>query len=212
MTKELDEKLVKKYPKIFADRYGDMRSTAMCWGFECGDGWYNIIDSLCSNLQWNIDKNNTDYVIKNKFLRKFIPWLDKKVDKMPGHYNLKRKKQINPLVIIRSFLKGVINNWRKEQPFIHIEANRYPQVIATQVKEKFGGLRFYEQGATERQYAVISFVESLSYKICEKCGSMKDIGQTQGWISTICKECNDKNPDTYSTWKLKTEDDEESEF
>lgn len=202
MTKELDEKLCKTYPKIFADRFGDMRTTAMCWGFDCDDGWYKIIDLLCSNLQWNTDHNNTDYVIKNKFLRKLIPTLNNIAQKIPGRYNFKRKIQLNPLVVIRSFIISQLNNWRKKQTFVHIESNRYPQVVAVQVKEKFGGLRFYERGATNQQYAVISFVESLSYRTCEICGSMKDIGRTEGWIKTICKECKDKNPDSYSTWKL----------
>jgi hypothetical protein len=38
MREELDKKLVEKYPKIFAQRFDDMRTTAMCWGFDCDDG------------------------------------------------------------------------------------------------------------------------------------------------------------------------------
>jgi len=55
MSPELDKKLVEKYPKLFANRYGNVMETAMCWGFECGDGWYNILDVLCSNIQHHID-------------------------------------------------------------------------------------------------------------------------------------------------------------
>ena len=113
MRKELDEKLCAKYPKIFADRHGDMRTTAMCWGFECGDGWYWLIDSLCSNLQWNTDNNNKTNVIENKTLRKLIPFLEKLIRKIPGKYSLKRKKQINPLVIFRGFLLGKLFDWEK---------------------------------------------------------------------------------------------------
>jgi len=200
MTKELDEKLVKKYPKIFANRYGDMRTTCMCWGFECGDGWYNIIDSLCSNLQWNIDNNNKSYVIENKILRKWIPIVRNILMKIPGKYNLKRHRQINPMVYIRSFLVGLVDTLRRKQNYIYIDRGDYPQIVASQVKEKFGGLRFYVESASEKQHAVISFVESLSYNVCEKCGSMKDIGQTEGWISTLCKNCADPN----SNWKLLT--------
>jgi|ERR1035437_5596684 hypothetical protein len=53
MKQSLDKKLVEKYPAIFADRNGDMRETAMCWGFECDDGWYKIIDKLCQEIMWN---------------------------------------------------------------------------------------------------------------------------------------------------------------
>lgn len=50
MSPEKDTALVAKYPEIFRDRHGDMQETAMCWGFECGDGWYDIIDRLCAKL------------------------------------------------------------------------------------------------------------------------------------------------------------------
>jgi len=141
MKKELDEKLVKKYPKIFADRFEDKTKTAMCWGFSCGDGWYWLIDQLCSNLQWNTDRNNRE--------------------------------------------------------------GKYPQVIASQVKEKFGGLCFYVQSATPEQYAVINFAESMSYHICESCGTTENMGRTTGWIRNICENCS---KDQKHPW-IKNEDD-----
>lgn len=74
MNKTLDEQLVNKYPKIFANRYASPDKTAMCWGFECGDGWYDLIDHLCSEIQWHLDKNakpgTTQFVavqVKEKF-------------------------------------------------------------------------------------------------------------------------------------------------
>ena len=70
-----------------------------------------------------------------------------------------------------------------------IDKNGCPQVVAAQVKEKFGGLRFYVNGATNEQYNLIHFVESLSYKVCENCGSTKEVKQTKGWIQSLCPEC-----------------------
>ena len=200
MISELDKKLVEKYPIIFQDRYGDMRSTAMCWGFECGDGWYPLIDPLCRHLQFNTDNNNKSYVIENKTLRILIPFLRYLFMKIPGKYNLFRKRQINPLVYIRSFLVGLIDKWRRNLKFTYIESGRYSQVVATQVKEKHGGLRFHGRGGSDAQYAAISFAESLSYHICESCGSMKDVGRTEGWIYTRCKECAEKE-NLMSSWK-----------
>lgn len=64
MKKELDELLCKKYPKLFFERNLPMSQTAMCWGFSCGDGWFNIIDNLCANIQSHIDwKNKNEEVI-----------------------------------------------------------------------------------------------------------------------------------------------------
>jgi hypothetical protein len=74
MSPELDKQLCEKYPKIFVDRFGDMQETAMCWGFECGDGWYQLIDKLCSEIQWHLDKNakpNTQQFVAVQVKEKF---------------------------------------------------------------------------------------------------------------------------------------------
>lgn len=70
MKPELDSMLCEKYPKIFRDRRADKRTTAMCWGFECGDGWYDLIDDLCSKLQKYCDEIGEQVVatqVKEKF-------------------------------------------------------------------------------------------------------------------------------------------------
>lgn len=51
MDKELDDLLVKKFPNLYRDRYGDMRSTCMMWGFTCGNGWFLIIYNLSEKLE-----------------------------------------------------------------------------------------------------------------------------------------------------------------
>ena len=71
MTKELDEKLVAEFPKIFRDRHGDMKDTAMCWGFECHDGWYDLIHDLCGCIQTFIDDNHKPQVIALQVKEKF---------------------------------------------------------------------------------------------------------------------------------------------
>lgn len=194
MRKELQDKLFNDYPKIFKQKDLSMQGTCMCWGIECGDGWYWLIDNLCSQLQWDIDHNNRDYIMKNKLLRKIIPFLKKLIDYIPGKYNFKKKIQYNPLIYIRSYLNRLIYLWRSKQEFIYIDSNRYPQIEAVQVKEKFGGLRFYIGSGSSQQHAIISFAESLSYSICEQCGSTKNVIQTEGdWIYTRCEECLNRN-------------------
>ena len=64
MKKELDQLLCEKYPKLFVERNLPMSQTAMCWGFACGDGWFNLIDRLCANIQSHIDwKNKNEEVV-----------------------------------------------------------------------------------------------------------------------------------------------------
>jgi hypothetical protein len=76
------------------------------------------------------------------------------------------------------------------QNYIDYSITRPPQVKAVQVKEKFGGLRFYVNSADNYVYGIIHFAESLSYHICESCGTTKNVSQnSSGWISTLCNKC-----------------------
>jgi hypothetical protein len=136
MKQELDEQLCARYPKIFVDRHADMRTTAMCWGFECGDGWYNILDQLCGNIQSHID-----WSIKN-------------------------------------------NAWDVEKDSKNIQSI-VPQVVAAQVKEKFGSLRFYYDGGDDYIRGLSVMAESMSMVTCETCGAP---GKTRGrgWMYTAC--------------------------
>jgi hypothetical protein len=61
-----------------------------------------------------------------------------------------------------------------------------PQVVAEQVKEKFGGLRFYVQGGDEYTNGIIAMAEQMSMMICEDCGAPGDRGG-DGWITTLCE-------------------------
>lgn len=61
-----------------------------------------------------------------------------------------------------------------------------------QVKEKFGGLRFYVDSATEEFNNLIDDCEKRSYTICEQCGKEGKIREDRAWILTLCDECNSK--------------------
>ena len=71
-----------------------------------------------------------------------------------------------------------------------------PHVQATQVKEKFGGLRFYTNYGNEEINKVIREAESASLKTCEVCGTKENVTQKSiGWVKTLCdkcRECRDK--------------------
>ena len=55
MREELDKQLCEKYPKMMVNRNKSMMETCMCWGFDCGDGWYNILNHLMGSIQHHID-------------------------------------------------------------------------------------------------------------------------------------------------------------
>lgn len=66
-----------------------------------------------------------------------------------------------------------------------------PQVIARQVKEKFGGLRFYVHERSDLQEGMIRLAEAMSYRICDVCGSY---GELRGPV--IARTRCDKHVDT----------------
>jgi len=62
---------------------------------------------------------------------------------------------------------------------------------ATQVKSKFGGLRFYTEGGDDFTNGLISMAESMSYSMCENCGNPGSIRKASR-IKTLCKDCSNK--------------------
>lgn len=67
---------------------------------------------------------------------------------------------------------------------------------ASQVKEKFGGLRFYMNCATKEMSDLIQKAEALSYKTCEVCGEPGNL-DGKGWAKVKCESCNLKNAKTW---------------
>jgi len=131
MTEDEDKALCLKYPKIFKDRHGSIMDTCMAWGFECGSGWYNVIDTLCNQIQHHID-------------------------------------------------------WKSRT--LSDEEKESLQVVAEQVKEKFGTLRFYYYGGDEAIGGMVSMAEGITGKICEDCGA-PGRRHTSGWYRTMCDSC-----------------------
>lgn len=76
------------------------------------------------------------------------------------------------------------------------------QVTCVQMKEKFGGLRFYTDGNDEEVEGMIRMAEYMSYHTCQDCSSQEDIGRTKGWITTLCRNCAIGNGDrAMSSWE-----------
>ena len=140
MRKDLQDKLYADYPEIFRQKDVPMNQTAMCWGICCGEGWYNILDNLCSCIQNHIDNKNANIVYKKQ--------------------------------------KGELPQ----------DAPSFPQAEATQVKEKYGGLRFYTNYSDEFIDGLISMAEAMSYVTCEFCGNPGKPND-EGWVSTQCDPC-----------------------
>lgn len=126
MSPELDQKLVKAFPLLYRDRNASMRTTNMCWGFDCGDGWFDIIWDLSAKLE----------------------------------------REIKSWIAVTGF-------------------NDHP--AASQVKEKYGSLRFYMTHETERIAKLIEAAEKRSETTCETCGKPGKI-RGEGWLYCACEE------------------------
>lgn len=67
-----------------------------------------------------------------------------------------------------------------------------PEFHVDQIKEKFGGLRFYASGETDEQYEAICAAEKESYEVCELCGSREYVSSKGGWVKTYCERCHER--------------------
>lgn len=117
------------YPKMFGEPYG---------GFCVGEGWWQVIESLCANIQHHID------------------W----------------KTSTRERLLV-------------DNPY----DNKIPEVVAqvtvNQIKEKFGGLRFYYSGGDDTIDGMVRMAESWAAYSCEECGS-RGTKRGGGWIRTLC--------------------------
>ena len=194
MNDALDKYLCEKYPKIFSERHGNMQETCMCWGLECGDGWFFLIDALCASIQHRVD--NPPYVRKRGIRRLW--------QKVKQGYNLTLwNKIIYPVIhklpyktyskLQRVLMADIVEFEKAPDGYV-------PQVVFVQVKEKFSGLRIYARGGDDHTQSLIDFAESVSHFVCERCGKMDHtVGRNQhGWITTTCAD-HCRNPKDFLT-------------
>ena len=134
MSPDRDKQLCEKYPELFINRNNKESREPIAWGIDCGDGWYDIVDLLCANIQHEV--RNYSY--------------DKSA-----------------------------------------EENSEFQPRVSQIKEKFGSLRFYISGGNDRIRGMIAMAESLSFRTCEGCG-LPGQKRAGGWIRVLCDSCEEK--------------------
>lgn len=73
----------------------------------------------------------------------------------------------------------------KDNPYNHTIPEEVPQVTVNQIKEKFGGLRFYYSGGDEQISGMVRMAEAWADIACEECGA-SGTRRSGGWIRTLC--------------------------
>lgn len=177
MRDDLDTLLVQKYPKIFVNRYADMRTTAMCWGFDCSDGWFDILDLLCFQIQSHIDWSRKQRATDLQFNRTLKHAIAGNKDKLIKYYTF--GKTVSDYAIAQAENDIAHKRFRKV-------TEKVTQVVADQVKEKFGTLRFYYSGGDRTIDGMVRMAEAMSSRVCEVCG-IPGKRTTGGWIRTLCE-------------------------
>jgi hypothetical protein len=176
MRKELDEALCKSYPKIFRDH-------TMFLGFECDDGWYNILNMACASIQWHIDQSRDQRARALRYNRALGRAVRGDVRPLQMHFTYGENVTEPSIYGIKEAAKVLED--------IEPQCQRVPkachQVTATQIKEKFGTLRFYYFGGDDYCRGVESMAELMSAVTCEVCSSPGKL-RKGGWIRTLCDE------------------------
>ena len=153
MNKELTLKLNEDYPELFL--FMNFRNLDY-FVVECGDGWYDIIDSLLSNITHYVKTNNNKidmidnarHQIENGERDQVTTWLQEMVDNDGGP----------------SYMD-------------------YPEV--QQIKEKFGTLRIYLHNTDDFIDGMVVLAELISNSGCGICGNKGQLRSGQ-WSSTLC--------------------------
>ena len=131
---------------------------------------------------------------RKHFLYKMICWIDEKI--------------LDKIFFIPTYteLDAMPNGWRKAfgidmckdiKKALLKEGGRKAlrKYRITQIKEKFGGLRWYDSWSTkEILYEIMPKYEKLSYKTCINCGKPATC-ISAGWISPYCDNCKSDKHD-----------------
>lgn len=130
MNDENTKRIIAACPSIFdsmqdeRDKIGTAPFHPIAFGFECGDGWADLLVELCQKIQSRLDEMDPD-VAKD--------------------------------------------------------------IVALQVKEKYGTLRFYLSSYDDTIENYIDAAEKKSAETCEQCGKPGSLRGTV-WLYSACDE------------------------
>jgi hypothetical protein len=158
-------KMAEKYPRYFGEgtRYG---------GFAIGEGWFHIIESLVGQIdhhtKWRRNMRARDLRklrAKRKGMDAMVQFMVGKKGRFPSDWDMERAEE-------------AMENEIDITPKVH-------WIKVEQIKEKFGGLRFYYQGGDKEIDGMVSMAETWAGHSCEVCGN-KGTRRDGGWIRTLC--------------------------
>jgi len=112
--------------------------------------------------------------------------------------NLYRDKNENMQNTVLCWGIGTSDGWfqiiydlskKLEEMILELPESKREHIRASQVKEKYGTLRFYMTASSDRMNEAIGQAEELCIKTCEYCGQSGELRCLIGWFSTECDSC-----------------------
>jgi hypothetical protein len=94
-------------------------------------------------------------------------------------------------------IQNYIDQWNKRNEYLRTRGGNgvdisdlqdVVQVTVAQVKEKFGGLRFYYEGGDDYIAGLVEMAEIWAENTCEVCGEHGNLRGDLSWIRTLCDE------------------------
>lgn len=74
---------------------------------------------------------------------------------------------------------------------LHTRLTGNPDYRVVQVKEKFGGLRFYTEGLTHAEREMVYAAEAESFLVCADCGTRDTVSlRNRRWVASLCDACD----------------------
>ena len=93
-------------------------------------------------------------------------------------------------------------DWKQEQKEKYSRGEGCEQVVVEQIKEKFGGLRFYYQGGDDQIHGMVRMAEAWADHSCEECGAPGE-RRSGGWIKTLCDKHEELRQERYRQHEMK---------
>lgn len=166
MHKELEDTLIQKYPSLFQNRDKAPTESLMCFGCECGDGWFGILDNLFGYLTHLRESLATDLKIKTEL-----------TTAENGGYVEFRCPQI--------VLDQVKEKYGTLRVYWHFDLTEVDAVRSEALEEDNVNRTLGRYADTVEN--AIDFSEYLSSKTCEVTGKPGKL-YSNGWCVTLCEE------------------------
>lgn len=141
---------------------------------------------------------------QNKMLIKQFPFL------MPR--NVWTNKELEKYDYSWTLLDDMPRGWKKAFGKLMCEdimnelvsKNLVDEYRIFEIKEKYGTLRWYDNGGTEEIYKIIMKYEHISEFTCVECGKVNVPIINEGWIQPMCRSCYNRHSKRKAKFGLNT--------